>query len=105
MKYRITTLSPVVISTISGDMNMVATEKYIPGTSVLGLLVRRFIAKKNLESAHENNVFYNWFLAGRVKIGNAYLFSPDESGEKKIYYPTPISIEKEKYYGKTAYDH
>jgi len=104
LRYRLTTRSPVVISTISGDVNMVATKKHIPGTLVLGLLAKRFIDKKNSgPTAHENEDFYNWFLAGRMKMSNAYLFSQNESGGK-LYYPTPLSIEKEKYFGRIAYD-
>jgi CRISPR-associated protein Csx10 len=97
LKYRVTTLSPVVISTISGDMNMVKTEQYIPGSTVLGLLAQRIIGKQDLgQTAHENDDFYNWFLAGRLKIGNAYFLSEDEYGAHE-HYPTPLSIEREKY--------
>jgi CRISPR-associated protein Csx10 len=97
LKYRIKTLSPVVISTISGDMNMVKTENYIPGTTVLGLLAKRLIDQRKLgQTAHKNDDFYNWFLAGNLKIGNAYFLSKDEYGEHD-HYPTPLSIEKEKY--------
>lgn len=97
LKYRITTRSPVVVSTISGDMNMVATEKYIPGTTVHGLLAKRFIDERsNGRLAHEHDDFYTWFLAGKLKIGNAYILSRDEYGDHP-HFPTPLSIEKEKY--------
>ncbi len=100
LKYRLKTLSPVVLSTYSGDMNMVTTARHISGTVVLGMLAKRFIDQLNGERAHEQEDFYNWFLAGRLKIGNAYIFSPDEPA----YYPTPFSLEKEKYRAKIAYD-
>ncbi|RLC13385.1 MAG: hypothetical protein DRI57_16310, partial [Deltaproteobacteria bacterium] len=61
MRYRITNLAPLVISAKFGDRNMVTTEKYIPGTSVLGLLAKQVITKKNLsDKAHENEDFCNW---------------------------------------------
>ena len=97
LKYRITIVSPIVISTISGDMNMVKTEHYIPGTTVIGLLAKRMIDMRDLgQTAHRDDDFYNWFLIGRIKIGNAYFLSEDEYGVH-FNYPTPFSIEKEKY--------
>ncbi len=103
LKYRLTTRAPVIISVISGDRNMVRTEQYIPGTSVLGLLAERFIKTQSTgKEAHKNLDFYNWFLAGGVKIGNAYILSQDEYGEYRNI-PTPFSIETEKY-GTAVYD-
>lgn len=97
MKYRITTQSPIIISKISGDVNMIATEKYIPGTVVLGLLAKRFINKNNMSrEAHKNKNFYDWFLSGSIKISNAYIFSQDEYGDQLIHYPTPLSIVMDK---------
>ena len=106
LRFRITARSPLIISTISGDMNMVATERFIPGTTVLGVLVSRFIEKQKNElkgrAACENDTFYNWFLSGQLKFSNAYILSQDEYGDH-AHYPTPLSIEKEKY-GEMVYD-
>ena len=97
LKYRIETRSPVVISKISGDANMVATQEYIPGSTVLGVLARHFISERHAgRPAHEYDEFYKWFLLGELKIGNAYVLSQDEYGEHS-HFPTPLSIEKEKY--------
>ncbi len=106
LKYRITACSPLIISKISGDMNMVNTEQYISGSVVLGLLANRFIHKEQERikpgHAHEHDDFYSLFLNSKVKIGNAYIISQDEYGEYGNY-PTPFSIEKEKY-GLDTYD-
>lgn len=106
LAYRIILKSPLVITTMSGDRNMIQTRKFIPGTVVLGILAERFIKKQesnfNSKLAHQNEAFYNWFLFGKLKISNAYICSKDEYGNH-VYYPSPFSLEKEKY-GKATYD-
>lgn len=97
IKYRIVTISPILVSTKFGDMNIVTTEKYIPGSSVLGILTRRYIMKKNIShSAHKDENFFNWFLAGNLKISNAYIFSEDKDDRKFAHFPVPNSIKREK---------
>ena len=97
LKYQINNIAPLVISTTYGDMNMVVTEKYIPGTSVLGILVKQYLKKKNInEIAHEDSDFYNWFLVGNLVITNAYILSIDRYNKSYIHYPAPLSIQKEK---------
>jgi hypothetical protein len=49
--YTITTLAPDVIAARYGDMNLINTEQYLPGTSVLGLLAHRVLTCKRLSSA------------------------------------------------------
>jgi len=98
LRYHITTKAPLVISARHGDMNMTATEKYIPGGTVLGILAGRFIHQKNINAnAHENNDFYNWFLIGNLKITNAYIYTKNNDDEEFINFPVPVSIQKEKY--------
>src|SRR3990172_9024673 len=106
LRYRITTLAPVVISSKAGDMNMVTTERYIPGTSVLGILAGHVIKKKNLnlKEAHKDENFYNWFLAGKLKISNAYIISKDKSEKEFANVPVPFSIQEDKNDGITAYN-
>jgi len=96
IRYRIKTLAPVVIASKAGDMNMITTERYIPGTSVIGILASRVITKNNLSDAHKDTDFYNWFLAGKLKIGNAYIFSKDQYDRDVPHVPVPFSIQKEK---------
>jgi CRISPR-associated protein Csx10 len=103
LTYRIITQSPIIISAISGDQNIVRTKQYIPGNTVLGVLAKRIIKKKSLgEKAHQDEDFYAWFLRGKLKIGNAYIVSSDVYKEY-LNFPSPLSIGKEKY-GSIVYD-
>ncbi len=98
LRYHITTKAPLVISARHGDMNMVATEKYIPGGTVLGILAGRFMNKKNIiNNAHKNEDFYNWFLAGNLKITNAYIYTKNDDDKEFVNFPAPVSIQKTKY--------
>lgn len=98
LRYHITTKAPLVISAGHGDMNMTATEKYIPGGTVLGILAGRFMNKKNITNqAHENEDFYNWFLLGNLKIANAYIYTKNDDDDEFVNFPVPVSIQKEKY--------
>jgi len=98
LRYHITTKAPLVISARHGDMNMTATEKYIPGGTVLGILAGRFMNKKNItDNAHKNEDFYNWFLSGNLKITNAYIYTKNDYGDEFVNFPVPVSIQKQKY--------
>ena len=68
LKFHITTLSPLLITNNTGDLNMVSTKEYISGTAILGALAGIYIKKNNLEDAHKNNDFYKWFLDGSLKF-------------------------------------
>ncbi len=106
IKYRMENYSPLVISAVSGDMNMVGTEKHIPGTATVGVLAKRIITKRSLGTeAHKDELFYRWFLAGDLSIGPAYCITKDpESGEtENAFFPAPLSIQVEKH-GNKAYD-
>ena len=97
LKYRIKTISPVLISSMGGDMNMVSTKDYIPGTTILGIFAARYVKEKNKlnNNVHEDETFYNWFLNGKLKFSNAYLTIYNEETEIELL-PTPLSIQKEK---------
>lgn len=98
LTYRITTLAPLLLSTISGDPNMVAAKEYIPGTILLGLAAGRYIRKyiKN-GKAHEDETFKQLFLQSKIIFSNAYIATYAENGKKLIAnYPLPVSIRYEK---------
>lgn len=96
IKYQIKTLSPILLSTNTGDMNMTATCDYIPGSAILGALAARYIQIKKLgEKAHTDNNFYNWFLNSKIIFGNAYPCQKDEYGTKN-YHPVPLCLQREK---------
>jgi len=82
---------------MGGDMNMVSTKDYIPGTTILGIFAARYVKEKNKlnNNVHEDETFYNWFLNGKLKFSNAYLTIYNEETEIELL-PTPLSIQKEK---------
>ena len=94
--YEIETLSPVLLTQISGDANMVSTLDYIPGTVVQGIFANKFIKKENLHSdAHEDSTFNRWFLNAGLIFTNAYI-ADENDGQKAYFFPTPFSINKYK---------
>lgn len=100
LRYRITTHATIVITSQLGDPNMVATEKYLPGTSVLGLLAARYIKKTpglTADQAYRNDHFYDWFLRGKLTVGPAYFVSQDGNGQEQVFLPVPLSIRKAKH--------
>lgn len=95
IKYKITTLAPVLISSDSGEINTVSTYKYMSGNSVLGIFASKYIKKQKLSNAHENMIFSDWFLHGKLSFSNAYITTSND--DKTINnYPIPFSIQKEK---------
>ncbi len=99
IRYRITTINPLIISSKRGDANMINTKSYIPGSSILGLLASLYIKNGKLKLAHKDTNFYNWFLQGNLAFTNAYI-----TDDKHKYFPTPQSIKSEKYADNSIYD-
>jgi len=104
IRYRITSLSPLLFASNTGDPNMVATLDYIPGTCLRGMLANEYIKRKKIETeAHKDHTFYRWFLKGELKITNAYIVQ--EKGNKiHRLLPIPLSIQREKGEERLAYD-
>ena len=97
LRYQIITKSPIVISAKYGDMNMVTTEKFIPGNTVIGILAGAFMRGKNIsKEAHEDEDFFSGFLAGNLKISHAYIYLKDKDNKERVYFPVPFSIQKKK---------
>lgn len=95
--YEIETLSPVLLTQISGDMNMVSTLDYIPGTVVQGVFANKYIKAKNPQSeAHEDSIFYDWFLNSGLIFTNAYITDGEGDNQKAYFFPTPFSIHEYK---------
>lgn len=107
LTYRLTTMSPVVLSTTTGGIHMVSTRDYISGTTVLGMLAKGYIEKKKKE---EKNVDQNhpefsaWFLKGELRFGNAYICSPDRYDKWEENEPVPLSFKTEKNWHETPVD-
>ncbi len=107
LKYRITTLSPLLITNNTGDPNMVSTREYISGTVILGAfagLYIRNINNLNTTNAHENPDFDKWFLTGSLKFTNAYVVSYDDKNNIKKNLPLPNSIQYDKDNENDIYD-
>jgi CRISPR-associated protein Csx10 len=105
LKYRMTTLAPLLITNNAGDPNMVSTKEYISGTVILGALAGIYIRKNNyLTNAHEKPDFNNWFLNGSLKFTNAYIVSYDDKNNIKNNVPLPNSIHYDKDNENDIYD-
>lgn len=97
IRYRITTLSPVLFSQNSGDMNTVATFQFIPGSSILGAFAWEWIRLKKLgKEAHKDESFYQWFLSGNLLFSNAYITVQDENNRIHVCFPVPCSVQEDK---------
>lgn len=91
LQYVLRTVSPVLLTSISGDTNMVSTLDYIPGSVVRGAFAKKYIEKRNLGAkAHEEDFFYDCFLNSGLSFTNAYIIK--EGINDTIHYPTPLSI-------------
>ena len=89
LEYRVTTLTPLLISQNSGDPNTVASKEYIPGSAILGLTAWLYIQEKNLaEKAHTDQFFRELFLSNHVSFGNAYRVTKRIDSWKGT--PTPL---------------
>jgi CRISPR-associated protein Csx10 len=97
IKYRITTLDPIIISSESGNQFMVPTKDYIPGINILGALAANYIQQKNLgiyfsQSKPDDANFLDWFINGKVSFSNAY--KTDKINDiNYVTYPIPFSIQ------------
>lgn len=96
MKYNIKTLSPILLTKVAGDTNMVSTLDYIPGSAILGIFANKYIQMKNCGlDAHKNTFFHDCFLNSGIVFTNAYITEND--GENITdFYPTPLSIQSPK---------
>jgi len=93
IRYTIETINPIIISDSGSDQNMLNTKTYINGNSILGLLACKYVKKHDLANkARKDNTFYKLFLQGDLIFSNAYI-----TRDHDTYYPSPISIKKEKY--------
>ncbi|MHB1645393.1 MAG: hypothetical protein ACYCSW_02635 [bacterium] len=106
IRYRINTLSPIIISDRSGDANMINSKSYISGNNVLGIFANKYIYinknkssenKENINNInnkefHNDDLFYNWFLNEKLLFTNGYI-----SDEEETYFAPPISIKSDKY--------
>lgn len=90
LEYNLTLQSQVMISGKDGNNNR--TERYIPGSSILGYFAGRYVKKYSLgQEAHNNEQFKRLFLNNSTIYDNAYIC--DDNHE---YEPCPVSIVRKK---------
>lgn len=107
LHFRVRTKAPVIISTIGGDTSLTPTHDYLPGTSILGAFVSRYVLLTKQRGAdtaalHLDDTFFRWCLSGSLSFGNAYLVARGEYKEYELL-PTPLSLEQERD-SKTVYN-
>lgn len=105
IKFNIKTEAPILISSNSGDANMVSTLDYIPGTVLSGIFAWKYIEKMKLDftKTHDDDFFYRCFLNPGLCFSNAYIMKESEN-RTQYFYPTPVSIQHEKNNDKESYD-
>ncbi len=99
IKYQIKTLSPIIISTLSGNRNITETEKFIPSSNITGALAFMHIDNNKLKKAHEDPDFHDWFLSGKLRISGAYY-----TADGDVHLPCPNSVQSDKDKADVYYD-
>ncbi len=104
IEYQVTTLSPILITSSIGNTTILTTEKHIPGSVILGMFASKYITKNRLgKIAHTDQYFKSTFLEGGIGFGNAYI-SDIIDNSKKVFFPTPLSLVREKENERQYYD-
>jgi len=78
LRYKLLLRSPAIVSTLSGDPNSAATQPFIPGGALRGVLAARLIAAGVNGDADE---FRRFILSGEVRYLHAY---PELAGERSL---------------------
>jgi len=98
IRYTLQALEPLIISDGSQIGNILTTQDYVPGSTILGLCAGLYLREqKNLDpaTAHEDTEFQVLFLSDETIFSPAYPVS--ERGHK--CFPMPYSVFGCKYYG------
>lgn len=96
IEYLIKTLSPIVLAEKNNDSTLYNTKKYISGSIFRGMLAGKFIKDKNLgDKAHQNQEFYDIFLANKVRFLPAYPIGKNIIDNLEPYI-LPLSLMKNK---------
>lgn len=98
---KIKTLSPVLLSTRSGDLNTTDTRLYIPGTTIRGFFAKMLMDKLGLNenNAHQQSLFKQCFIEDKVSFGPALPFY-----DEKVFYPFPSHLQSTKNNENDIYD-
>lgn len=96
LHYKLRLRSPAIVSTLSGDPNSAATQPFIPGGALRGVLASRLLASGVGGDSEE---FRRLILSGAVRYLHAY---PELAGERAL--PSPSSWKSRKDDKKSACD-
>lgn len=91
----LTLKTPILLTSVAnGDENSAKTLDYIPGGTLRGLLISRYMAQKNISSDAllADETAHRLFFSSEVKYLNAY----PANGSDKRYLPVPVSLRQEK---------
>ncbi len=96
IKYRVTTLDPIIISDSTNDKNLITTNQTIKGSSLHGAFASKYIKKHNLTESHNNTLFYDLFISDKVSFLNAVITSKNEYDEISENFVIPNNLQREK---------
>jgi CRISPR-associated protein Csx10 len=96
LRYCLTLRSPAVVTTLSGDPNLAATQAFVPGSAVRGALASRLISA-GIDG--DSDEFRALVLSGSVRYLHAY---PEAKGERSR--PVPASWKGDKNEAYRGYD-
>jgi CRISPR-associated protein Csx10 len=98
LTFKIHLLEPVLITSLSGDPNSSVGLDFIPGSTVRGSVIRRFLQGSKGDAGNDD--FRRLFLSGSTRFLNAYPKS--RIGVRTL--PTPLSWNSEKGENEPIYD-
>jgi CRISPR-associated protein Csx10 len=98
LTFQIHLLEPVLITSLSGDPNSSVGLDFIPGSTIRGLVIRRYLQGSKVDAG--NDEFRRLFLSGSTRFLNAYLKS--KNGVRTL--PTPLSWNSKKGKEEPVYD-
>ena len=86
--------SPVLMTDVPGDQNMVESKLYLTGSSLMGIFADKYIKKHN---GIADDFFYNSFLRGGLTFTDAFKLIDDKKKGLVPAYILPLSIQKKKH--------
>ncbi len=86
--------SPVLMTDVPGDQNMVESKFYLTGSSIMGIFADKYIKKHN---GIADDFFYNSFLRGGFTFTDAFKLIDDGKNGLVPAYMLPLSIQKKKH--------
>lgn len=86
--------SPVLMTDVPGDQNMVESKLYLTGSSLMGIFADKYIKKHN---GIADDFFYNSFLRGGLTFTDAFKLIDDKKKGLVPAYILPLSVQKKKH--------